>query len=62
MARDFTLVTAEQLDKMTPNERAALLRSRTITDLSELPPEFRERVLAKGQRIAEELRASRSTT
>jgi hypothetical protein len=60
MARDFTLVTAEQMDKMTPNERAELVRSRVITDLDELSPEFRERVLAKGQRIAQELRASRS--
>jgi hypothetical protein len=50
------------MDKLTPNERAELVRSRVITDLNELSPEFRARVLAKGQRIAEELRVSRSAT
>lgn len=60
MERDFTLVTAEQMDKMTPNERADLVRSRVITDLSELRPEFRERVLEKGLQIAEEPNASRA--
>lgn len=62
MARDLSLVTAEQLDKMTPNERAELLRSRTVTDLSELSPQFRERTIAKAKRIANDLRASRSVS
>ncbi len=62
MSRDFTLVTAEQMEKLTPNERAELLRSRTITDLSELSPEFRERTLAKAKRISEDLRANRAAS
>lgn len=62
MARDFTLVTAEQLDTMTPNERAELLRSRTVTDLSELSPEFRERTIAKAKRISDDLRAARASS
>jgi hypothetical protein len=62
MARDFTLVTAEQMDTMTPNERAELVRSRIITDLNELSPEFRERTIAKAKRISEDLRASRAAS
>jgi hypothetical protein len=62
MARDFSLVTAEQLDKMTPNERAELLRSQTITDLSELSPEFRQRTIAKAKRISDDLRSSRTAS
>ena len=48
------LVTAEQLDAMSPNERAAVLADHIIMDLDELPEGFRERVVATGQRLATE--------
>jgi hypothetical protein len=56
----FPLVTAEQMDKMTPNERAELLRARTVTNLADLSPEFRERTIAKAKQISETFRASRT--
>ena len=48
------LVTAEQLDAMSPNERAAVLAEHIVMDLDELPEGFRERVVATGQRLATE--------
>ena len=48
------LVTAEQLDAMSPNERAAALAEHIVMDLDELPEGFRERVVATGQRLATE--------
>jgi hypothetical protein len=48
------LVTAEQLDAMSPNERAAVLADHIVMDLDELPEGFRERVVATGQRLATE--------
>jgi hypothetical protein len=49
----------EQLDNMTPEKLSQMERSTPITDLSLLSPEFRDRVIAKGQRIAEEVKRSR---
>ena len=46
------MITAEEFDKMTPNERAATVRDGIVTDLSELPAEFRERLIATAKRIA----------
>ena len=51
---DRRLVTAEQLDGMSPNERAAALGEHIVTDLAELPEAFREQVLATGRRLATE--------
>ncbi len=48
------LVTAEQLDAMSPNERAAVLADHIVMDLDELPEGFRERVVATGKRLATE--------
>ena len=48
------LVTAEQLDAMSPNERAAVLADHIVMDLDELPEAFRDRVVATGQRLATE--------
>jgi hypothetical protein len=54
VSSDRQLVTAEQLDAMSPNERAAVLTEHLVTDLAELPEAFRERVLATGRRLATE--------
>ena len=48
------LVTAAQLDAMSPNERAAALAEHIVMDLDELPEAFRGRVVATGHRLATE--------
>ena len=48
------LVTAAQLDVMSPNERAAVLAEHIVTDLDELPEEVRDRVVVTGRRLATE--------
>jgi hypothetical protein len=52
MSRDRQLLTAGELDGMSPDERAAAVNDRIVTDLDELPAEFRDRVIATGQRLA----------
>lgn len=46
------VLTAEELDAMTPDERAHAFNERIVTDLDELPSEFRDRVIQTGQRLA----------
>ena len=48
------VVTASQMEDLTPNERHQLVNDRVVTDLSQLPEGFRERVLAKGRRLLAE--------
>lgn len=52
------LVTAEELDSMSPNERAAAFDERVVRDLDELPSSFRARVIKVGQELSDELRAA----
>jgi hypothetical protein len=54
MADADRVITAEEFDKMTPNERAAAVRAGIVTDWNEVPPEFRERVITTAKRIAAE--------
>ncbi|MCP3854600.1 MAG: hypothetical protein GY745_13780 [Actinomycetia bacterium] len=46
------VLTAEELDAMTPDERAQAFNERIVTDLDELPAKFRDRVIGTGQRLA----------
>ncbi|MEZ5229382.1 MAG: hypothetical protein R2710_22800 [Acidimicrobiales bacterium] len=46
--------TAAEMEVMTPDERAELVRSGMRRSLDGLDPEFRARVEAKGRRIARE--------
>ena len=39
------VVTASEMEQLSPNGRAALLNDRVITDLSEVSPDSRERGL-----------------
>ncbi len=48
------LITATELEEMTPDERAAVVNERIVTDLDELPPEFHTKVVATGQKLAAE--------
>ena len=52
------IVTAEELDQMTPDERAAAFDAAIVRSFDELPSEFRARVEARGRQLADELRFS----
>ena len=46
--------TAAEMELMSPDERARIVRQGQVTSLDELDPAFRSRVEAKSRRIAEE--------
>ena len=46
--------TAAEMELLTPDERAELVRNGMRSSLDGLDPEFRARVEAKGRRIASE--------
>jgi len=54
MRDERKLLTALELDEMSPDERAAAVNDRVVSDLDELPAEFRDRVVATGRRLAVE--------
>lgn len=56
MADSPKVITAAQLDAMSPDERAQVVRDHIVTDLYELPEGFRRRVETTAARLAEELR------
>lgn len=39
---------------MSPDERSAAVSERIVTDLDELTPEFRERIVRTGRRLVSE--------
>jgi hypothetical protein len=55
MTEDERALTAADLDQMSPDQRAAALRERLVTGLSELPAAFRQRVEETARRLAEQL-------
>lgn len=55
---DERILTAAELELMTPDERQRLFNERVITDLSQVDPEFLAKVRAK----ARELHAERTAT
>lgn len=56
MAELPRLITAEELDAMSPDERARVVREHIVTDLGQLPEDFRQRVESTAGRLAEQLR------
>lgn len=44
------VVTAAEMDEMTPDERREVFRSRIVWDLSELPAEYVEELRAEAER------------
>lgn len=58
MAEKPELLTADQLDDMTPNERMAAFEQHIVTDLNELPENFRNRITATAERLGKERRAA----
>lgn len=56
MAEAPRLITAEELDGMSPDERARVVREHIVTDLAQVPEGFRRRVETTAARLAEQLR------
>ncbi len=52
------LITIEEMEMMSPEERVQLLTERTITDLSQVDPEFLAKVKAQGRALYEERMAA----
>lgn len=55
MAKVPRLITAAELDEMTPDQRAAAFNERIITDLDDLPDDFRQTVIDTAHRLATNL-------
>ena len=48
------IISAAEMEQLSPDERARLVDESSIDDLSELDPEFRARAEATGRRLLEE--------
>lgn len=55
MAEERRIITAAEMDKMTPQQRHDAVVAGIVTDLDELNPAFRERIVRRGQEIARSL-------
>ena len=51
------VVTAAELDKMSPQERADLIRSKTVRDWADVSGELRAKVNETAKRLGEQRRA-----
>ena len=54
MAGQCKILTAEELDAMTPDQRARAFRNRIVTDPEEIPEDFRDQVFETAKRIGAE--------
>jgi hypothetical protein len=54
-----SVITPEEMDLMSPEERDAVVRSGELRSLSDLPVELRNRVIARAAEIEERLRLTR---
>lgn len=50
------VITAEELDAMSPDQRAQVVREHIVTGLDHLPEAFRQGVETTAARLAEQLR------
>jgi hypothetical protein len=50
------VTTAEDLDAMSPDQRAQIVREHVVSDLDHLPDAVRQRVETTAARLAEQLR------
>lgn len=46
--------TAEELERLTPDERHRVVNEGIVTDLDQLPPDFVERVRHRANRLVDE--------
>lgn len=51
---DDEVWTAAELERLTPDERHRVISEGIVSDLDQLPAEFRERVRSKGQALLRE--------
>lgn len=56
MADSQQVITAEELERMTPNERAEVIRRSTVASLDDVSDEFRARIEATAARLGEQRR------
>ena len=54
MADKHKILTAEELDAMTPDQRARAFRDRIVTDPEELPEDFRDQIFETAKRLGAE--------
>ena len=54
---DRPFISVDELALMSPNERLAAVRDRVVTDLDELPDDFRSRIIATAQSLSDSPRA-----
>jgi hypothetical protein len=50
------VITAEELDAMSPDQRARVVREHIVTDLDHIPEGFRQRIETTAARLVEQLR------
>ena len=55
MSNERKIITAAEMDKMTPQERADAVRASVVTSLDDLDPAFRERVERRARELAQSL-------
>jgi hypothetical protein len=48
------LISADELDAMSPDERSRVVREHVVTNLDELPEDFRPRVETTAARLAQQ--------
>ncbi len=56
------VISAEELEAMTPDERHRVLNESIVTDLTEIPAETLERFRARGRQLLEERAATKPTS
>ena len=55
MSSERKIITAADMDKMTPQQRADAVRASVVTNLEDLDPAFRERVERRAKELAQSL-------
>jgi hypothetical protein len=48
---DLPFIGVEEFERMSPDERRDSLRDRVVTDLDDLPDDFRRRVIATAESL-----------
>ena len=57
MAESRKVITAAEMDKMTPQQRADAVDAGIVRDWSHVEPDFRERVEDRARQLAQQLSA-----
>ncbi len=57
MTEPDRIITATELEKMTPQERSEVIDAAVVTDWAEVPESFRAEIDATARRLGEQRRA-----